>query len=381
MITSILSTILKIIVGLLALNVIVFFHELGHFIFAKIFGVKVLSFSIGMGPVLLHKEINGTDYRISAIPLGGYCGMEGEKDFQKAIEEKLDSLPKNKDSLYGVHPAKRALIAFAGPLFNFIISVFAFAIMAMIGYSMYTFSNKIIVPDDLSIQSPAREAGILSGDRIIQINETKIDTFADIQQAVGLSPKETLDIKINRDGSILDFSVKTIVDENHGNGLLGVTNSSERLEIPVAPKSFFPALFEGVKQTHSMIKMTFKTFKILFSGVDVTNVVAGPARVSYMLGETMQSGFSSSFKEGLLFTLQLIAIISISLGIMNLLPIPILDGGLILFAIIAIIFKKEVPPRIQYKIQFIGIAVIAFLFVLGMFGDIKYFVKMFRSPQ
>ena len=124
--------------GIIGLGFLVFFHETGHFIAARIFGVKVNAFSIGMGPVLLHKTIKGTDYRISLIPLGGYCSMNGEKDFQKAIEENLETIPAEKDSFYGIHPLKRLLIAFAGPFANYLFSFLAFTVIALIGYTYYS---------------------------------------------------------------------------------------------------------------------------------------------------------------------------------------------------------------------------------------------------
>ena len=135
---------MTIIYGLIGLGFIVFIHELGHFITAKICGVTVESFSIGMGPILLHKTIKGTDYRLSLIPLGGYCGMKGQKDFQVALDEKLESITGDKDSFYGIHPLKRVIIAFSGPFFNFIFAAIAFMIISMIGYSYYTSENKII---------------------------------------------------------------------------------------------------------------------------------------------------------------------------------------------------------------------------------------------
>ena len=109
---------MNIVYGFLCLFFLILFHEFGHFLAAKKFGVKVESFSIGFGPVLLHKKYKGTDYRLSLIPLGGYCGMKGEKDFQKSLEAKLDHIEAEEDSLYGIHPVKRAVIAFAGPFFN-----------------------------------------------------------------------------------------------------------------------------------------------------------------------------------------------------------------------------------------------------------------------
>lgn len=369
---------MKILIGLIALSFIVFFHELGHFIFAKIFGVKVLSFSIGMGPILIHKTINGTDYRISLFPFGGYCGMEGEKDFQKAIENNLDSIPKNEDSLYGVHPLKRALIAFAGPFFNFILAAVSFTAISMTGYEYYTLSNKIIIPDQ-TVESPAREAGICTGDRIIKINDTETKTFNDLYEIISLRPKEKLNITVDRDGKILTFEVVTLINKNQGNGILGIIGDSSTYEkVQSKTYSFFPAIVHGILETGKMTARTVKSLGILFKGIDVTNAVSGPARVTSMLGETVSEGFKVSFNAGLCSTLELVALISISLGIMNLLPIPILDGGLILFALIAILVRKEVPPKIQYKIQIIGIIFIVFVFLIGTTGDVNYFINKWK---
>ena len=372
---------MKYVIGLLCLNFIVFFHELGNFIFAKIFGVKVLSFSIGMGPVILHKTIKGVDYRISLLPIGGYCAMEGEKDFQKALEDNLSSVSKNPESLYGVHPLKRAMIAFAGPFFNFILAVMAFTVISMVGYTYYTTSNKIIIPDT-SIESPAREAGLLTGDKIIKINDAEIKTFLDIQQEVIIRPKEELDITVDRDGTILNFKVTTLINKDQGNGVLGImADLNEQLELEAPTYSFFPAIGHGIIETGKTISMTFKTLGILFKGVNITNVVSGPARITSFLGESVESGFAANFRAGLYSIMELCALISISLGIMNLLPIPIFDGGLILIAFIEFIVKKEIPPKVQVKIQTVGIVIIALLICLSVSSDLFYFISKWRTSK
>lgn len=371
---------MTILLGLLILSVLVFFHELGHFIFAKIFKVKVLSFSVGMGPVLLHKEFHGTDYRLSLIPLGGYCGLNGEKDFQKAIDENLTEIPKSPDSMFGVHPLKRAMIAFAGPLFNFIIGFLCFFVISMVGYKFNYFDNTIIIPEEETVESPAREAGLLSGDKIITINGEQMNNFWDIQKYVGLRPKETLSVDIERNSQNLSFTITTLLNKDQGNGILGVYPDYSTLqEYETKTYSFFPALLHGVLDTFDFTKQTFKSIGILFKGVDITKVSSGPARISNMIGETMTEGFSSDFRTGLYSTLTLIALISISLGIMNLLPIPIADGGLILFSFITLIFKKEIPPKTQVKIQYIGIAIIAVLFIISIIGDFRYFIDKWSS--
>lgn len=366
---------MKILIGILILSIIVFFHELGHFIFAKIFGVKVLSFSIGMGPVLLHKKIKDTDYRISLLPFGGYCGMEGEDDFRKAIEENLSSIPKNENSLYGVHPLKRALIAFAGPLFNFIFAIVAFTIINMTSYEYYTLSNKIIIPDS-SVISPARDAGLLTGDKIISINNEPIETFNDIQEIISLNPKKELTIKVERDSQILTFNITTTINKEYGNGILGIMGDNNSLmKLNSKTYSLFPAIYHGFIDMIDYFCKTIQSFGILFKGVDVTNVVSGPVRITSMLGDIVTEGFNVGYEEGIYSICSFCALICISLGIMNLLPIPILDGGIILFALISLITKKEVSPKIQYKIQIIGIIFIIFLFILGTTGDIKYFIN------
>lgn len=364
---------MNIIVGLLVLCVIVCFHELGHFLAARMFGVKVESFSVGMGPVLLHKTFGGTDYRLSLFPIGGYCGMKGETDFARAIKEKLPSISGEPDSLYGIRPIQRAAIAFAGPLFNLLMAVAAYTLVAMTGYSYYTSSATIEIPEDASFQSPARAAGIRSGDTITSINGITIGDFSDIYSEISSRPDEDVVVEVSRGGETLSFTVRTILNKETGAGVIGVRSSGEIIskEVPRYPP--LKAVWQGVLQTGKTLSLTVKSIGVLFKGVDVTNAVSGPARISSMLGESAREGFSRDFKTGAVVLCQFLALISVSLFIMNLLPIPVLDGGMILFALIESVTKKQIPPKIQYGIQVAGVLVIAALFMLGLSGDIRYF--------
>ena len=333
-----------------------------------------------MGPVLLHKKIGKTDYRLSLLPIGGYCQMKGEKDFTKAVEDGLGYIPGESDSLYGTHPLKRALIGFAGPFFNLLFAFIACVAIAMIGYKYYTRSATIQIPQDQNVASPAREAGIKSGDTITKIAGVTISDFSDIYEQVALKGDEDLEVEVlrtNEDGSqeTLIFSVHTLINKKEGNGILGVMASGDEIEKIVEPLSFFPAIKKGFFDTKSILVTTFRSLKILFKGVDITNAVSGPARISSMLGESAKEGFSEGMKTGWVVVLQFMSLISVSLFIMNLLPIPILDGGLILFALIQAVTKKQIPPRIQYKIQVAGFAIIIMLFIIGLGGDIKYFIN------
>ena len=452
---------MTIIYGLLGLSVIIFIHELGHFIVAKLCGVTVESFSIGMGPILLHKTIKGTDYRLSLIPLGGYCGMKGQKDFQIALDEKLESIQGEKDSFYGIHPLKRALIAFAGPFFNFLFASFAFMIISMIGYSYYTSPNKIILANEIypEMESVASLAGLKTGDEIISIDESETPYFQDIYEKVSVAAKNNITLKVKRGSEIFDINVVPTLNKETGAGVLGIVSWTDPLidfveknspaynaglqsgdlilEINGTPikntaeynkiisnltnfsmkilrgeeeilieniipqknskenqttigigffaekvhsktYSFFPAIINGFVEAGKSTALTFKSLALLFQGIDLTKAVSGPLRITVMLGDTAKAGFSAGFSVGIVTVLNFLAIISISLFIMNLLPIPILDGGLILFALIEAITKKQISPRIQYYVQFIGVTFILILFIFAMFGDISYIINLFK---
>lgn len=361
--------------GLLCLFFLILFHEFGHFLAAKLFGVKVESFSIGFGPILIHKKIHGTDYRISLFPLGGYCGMKGEKDFQNAMEAKLPQIEGEKDSLYGIHPLKRALIGFAGPFFNFIFAFIAYSLISGIGYKYYTYSNSILINENIT-SSVAKDAGLESGDIITSINGKATNDFSDLIQEISVRPDEDLILTVDRNGQNLSFNLHSEMDKATGSGKIGIAaDTSKILEKESKKYSFFPALGHGFLESCNSVILTIKSIGLLFKGIDLDNAVSGPARVTEMLGTTVMEGFSAGLKQGLIALLSLMAIISISLFIMNLLPIPILDGGLILIAIIEFVFHKKINPKTQYYIQFIGLAFIALLFIIGLQGDIKYFLN------
>ncbi len=373
---------MTVVYGLVFLCFLVFFHETGHFLLAKFFKVKVESFSIGIGPVLLHRNIKGTDYRLSLFPLGGYCGMKGEKDFSAALESGSSRIIADKDSLYGIAPLKRVLIIFAGPLFNFIFAVIAMTVVGMLGSEYYAPSAKIILADEIypEVHSAARDAGMLTGDIIKTINGNRVNDFSDIFSYVSVCPDEDIVVTVERNEELLDFKVHTDFDKDQGIGKIGVSSSLDSVDKRIVePLKFFPAFFYGIRETCRLVFISFKTMKIIFMGTNLTKTVSGPARITTMLGNTVQTGFSEGAKTGFCYTLNFMALISISLFIINILPVPILDGGLILFSLIEFFAKKQISPKIQYYVQFIGLAFIGFLIVIGLFGDIQYFISLAGS--
>lgn len=235
--------------GILCLGLIVFVHELGHFIAARICGVKVESFSIGMGPVLVHKTLGETDYRLSLLPFGGYCGMKGEQAFRDALEQNLPSIPKEEGGFYGVHPLKRAIIAFSGPAMNLIFAVISFSIIAMTGYTFYAADNKVILADDVypEMNSVAKAAGIQTGDKILFINGKEITDFSQISQTVSVHPNEQLEVIIERDGVQQKLFLTPSMDSSTGQGKIGVMNwvSPQVYSVTVGAAAYRAGLQEG----------------------------------------------------------------------------------------------------------------------------------------
>lgn len=375
---------MRIVIGLICLCFLIFFHELGHFLVAKLFKIKVESFSIGMGPILFHKTIKGTDYRISLFPFGGYCGIKGEKDFQEALKNNYSKIEGEKDSMYGCHPFKRAAIGFAGPFFNFLFAFFAFTVILLTGYTTYSYSNKIIIASELdsSIQSQAGKAGLKTGDEIIKINNKKIEDFSDIIFEISKRPDEDIEISVLRDKEIIEFSVRSVLDKTSGTGKIGISaDTTTLLKKEIKSKNFFLAIKDGFLESLNMTFLTLKGIFTLFKGVDLKNQVSGPARVADMIGEVVSESATQGKKAVFINLLNFMALISISLFLMNLFPIPVLDGALILFALIEGIFRIRLHPKFYYYIQFIGIFIIIIIFIIGVSGDFIYFKNLIRGSK
>lgn len=372
---------MSIIIGIILLGLLVFLHELGHFAAAKFSGVEVEAFSLGMGPVLLHKEWRGTDWRISIFPFGGYCAMKGEKDFEESFDS---NVVLEKDSFFGVKAGFRALIGFAGPFANFLFSVFAFFVVALVGYTYYSAGNKIQLANEVypELHSAAADAGLKTGDRIIKINGKEITDFSDLYSEVAVHADEDILVIVDREGETLSFTVHTDLNKKTGEGKIGVVSDPASVEAREAKRyGVLGAVGQGFTQTFRLIHLSVKGIATLFKGVDVSENVAGPARITSMMGETAKSGFSAGFKTGIVSILQFMALISVSLFIMNLLPIPVLDGFLVFTSIIEAIFGIRVSPKVRNVVQYIGIALIAMLFLLALSGDFHYFSGLLNAKK
>ena len=206
-------TIITILLGLLGLGVVVFFHELGHFIMARAMGVEVDEFSLGWGPRLAGFTRGRTTYRISALPIGGYCRMKGEESYKKAIEEGLDDFPRERGSYFGAPPLKRIAIALGGPFMNI---VFAFAVFAAVngaGYEVRSWGTRVVLASDFEPGAYAADAaGLRTGDELIAVNGRALRSFADIQEAIALSADRELVIELERDGQRQSLVARPALD-------------------------------------------------------------------------------------------------------------------------------------------------------------------------
>ncbi len=341
--------------AIILLGIIIFIHELGHFLFAKLLGVKVLKFSLGFGPKLIGKRYRDTEYLISSIPLGGYVKMLGETPGEELKDEE-------KPFAYNYQPVwKRFVIVFAGPLFNIVFAVFIF---------FFSFINglPVLVPEIGSVMSntPAEKAGILKGDRIVEIDSKTIHQWDEMTDIIHKNPGKTLNLKIQRDSNTFQISispekkkVKDIFGEEKEIGLIGIKPSGSMF---IKKENIGNALTVSIVRTWEMSVLTVVSIVKLIQRVIPMDTIGGPVLIVQMAGEQASKGFLNFF----IF----MAIININLGVLNLLPIPILDGGHILFLGIEAIRRKPLNEKFVSVSQKIGLAIILTLMVIVLYNDI-----------
>lgn len=335
---------------ILILGIIVLVHEFGHFIFAKMFGVHVYEFSIGMGPKIwgTKPKKGKTAYNIRAVPIGGFVQLAGEE-----VDDD-SSIPKDK-KLYNKPIWQRFLIMFFGAGNNFIL---AFILLFLIG--LFTGSpNMDPVVNKVDPAYPMYEAGIRDNDKIVSINGKKVSTIDDVQVYMTLAAKgETVDFVIERNGKEQKYEVTPKKEEADGvvTYKFGITFEQQK------EKGFLNALKYAFIKIGALIKQMFIVLGSLFTGKLGLNSLSGPVGIYSIVGETAEAGFTN--------ILNLIALLSVNVGFLNLIPFPAFDGGRLLFLIIEKIKGSKVSPKVENAIHSVGFILILLLLIFITFNDI-----------
>ena len=356
---------------LFVLTIVVFFHELGHFLIARWAGVKVLTFSLGFGPELIgFNDRHNTRWKISAIPLGGYVKFFGDES--EASTPSAEALAKmtpqeRADSFHHKTVGQRAAIVAAGPIANFILAVIIFAGMALyFGKPNTTPRVDAVQPD-----SVAAAAGFKNGDVIAAIDGRLIETFADMQRVVSVSAGSELSFLIKRDGTELTLKatpalkeVKDLFGNSHRIGVLGIQYNAKPDESRSIPVGFFESIKIGFEQVWFIIATTFKFIASLFAGAGSAGDVGGPIRIAQLSGQAASLGFQ--------FVVQLCATLSVSIGLLNLFPVPLLDGGHLLFYGVEAVRGRPLSERAQEMGFRIGLGLVLMLMVFATYNDILH---------
>lgn len=332
---------MTIIYAIIIFCLLIFVHELGHFIVAKACGVKVNEFAIGMGSAIFKKQKGETLYAVRLFPIGGFCAMEGED------EDSED------DRAFNNKPAwQRALVLTAGSFMNLLTAVVLMIIIAFVMGQATTTVNEVL--DD----SPAYRAGMVSGDRIVEVDGTAVDEWNDVITCIGESSRDTADIVVERDGVQKNLTAALEYDKESGRNKIGIT--------PEMKHSVAGSVGSGMKNTWNMTVMMYKVIKQLFTGDVSVSELSGPVGIVYAVNQ--------SAKAGVIYVVYLASLLSLNLAIMNMLPFPALDGGRLLFLLIRKITGKRITDAIEGKIHFIGIILLMVLMVYVTWNDIVKFI-------
>lgn len=345
---------LSLLAFLFVLGILIIVHEFGHFIVAKKIGVRVEKFSLGFGPRIISKVKNNTEYSVNLIPLGGYVKLAGDsqEEYKGAADEYLSKTPK-----------ERAKIIFMGPLLNYALGLVCFWIIFVAGYP--TLTTKV---GGLIDGYGAKNAGIQVGDKIVAVNGKKVEFFEDMQKTIQEKKNAQL-VKLSIVRNNHEFSIDVNIKEKelddplgrrYSVGLIGITPADELIKVK---HGIFESSFLAVNKTWSLTALTYLGFwRIITGHLSMQESITGPLGIFYIT--------SQAAHLGVIALLHLLAVLSVSLAIFNLLPLPILDGGHIMFLIIEKIRGRSLSLKIERIITQIGMTVLLSLVLLVTYNDI-----------
>lgn len=363
---------------LFVLTVVVFFHELGHFWVARRCGVRVLVFSIGFGPELFgFNDRHGTRWKLSAIPLGGYVKFFGDENAASVPDPMALAAMSEEDRRHSfVHQSvgRRAAIVVAGPVANFLLAVVIFAGLFMV-FGKPSTSPRV---DAVQPGSAAQAAGFQAGDLVLSINGRPIESFPDMQQIVSTSAGELLTFEVERGGVKVELKAVPALRETkdrfgnvHRIGVLGITRSPSPDDTHFQPVGPVKALELGVQRTWFVVERTLSYIGGVISGREAADQLGGPIRIAQVSGQVATEGLASLFS--------LTAVLSVSIGLLNLFPVPLLDGGHLLFYGIEAVRGKPLSERAQEVGFRIGLAIVVMLMIFATYNDLLHLAAQWTA--
>ncbi len=340
---------MKFIIAILMFSIIILFHELGHFLLAKKNGIRVNEFCLGLGPTLFGVTKGETKYSVKLFPFGGACMMEGddgESEDQKSFGQK---------SVWA-----RISVVAAGPVFNFIMAfVFAVILLSCIGI------DRPVVSETINGYS-AQAAGMQKGDVIVKINQKKIHFYREVSMYTFFYPGETLEVTYQRNGEEKTAVIEPKLDEKSGRYMIGIKAQAQRER-----GGLLTNLKYGAHEVGYWIWTSLQSLKMLVTGKVSLNELSGPVGIVKTIGDTYDASKQDGIFYIFLSMLNFSILLSANLGVMNLLPLPALDGGRLIFLILEAVRKKRVDPEKEGMVHFVGIMILMGLMVLVMFNDIR----------
>ncbi|NLP12613.1 RIP metalloprotease RseP [bacterium] len=333
------------------LSLLIFVHELGHFLLAKLTGIRVERFSIGYPPRLFGKQIGDTDYCVSATPFGGYVKLSG------MIDESMDteSVKGEPWEVMSKPVWARSLVIAAGPIFNVLLTVLVFSVGTFMAGIPETIGPVVgHVVDNM----PAKAAGLQENDKILTVDQKPIGSWDQLVEIIHAAPDRAVLVEWERGGEKFSADITPQLDKIQKIGLIGVEPKTR-----IRQAGLVESLSSGFVSTWRLMALVFKSFGMLFSGeVSLKEGLGGPVRIAQLASDSARSGFGSL----LMFT----AFLSLNLAILNLLPIPALDGGHLLLLLIEAVIRRPVSTKIKIVAQQIGMALLLALMVFVIFNDV-----------
>lgn len=330
---------------ILAFGILIIIHELGHFIVAKVLGIKVLQFSVGLGKEIFSKEIKGTKYSLCVLPIGGAVKLKGEN---------IDELDLQEDSFFGKKWYHRLMVVITGPLMNYFLAAIIFSV-TIIFFGVTELTDRAVIGEVIK-NLPAHTAGLQPKDKVVKINDKSISLWSEMAEIIRNSAGMPLKLEVERGNEKLIFYVTPEKDKTTGRWVIGISPDYETKKV-----GFFKAVMIGFLQP---VNISVYSLRYLLDRIIKLQKpeVAGPVGIIQVLSKSVRSGI-----ENFLYT---VAVISTMLGLFNLFPIPLLDGGHILFSLVEAITQKLPSKKVFEIANFIGLSILIFLFMFATYSDI-----------